>query len=110
MYNCYCCLFAEQAVPKNIPDIYPQTPRKVYVNSKGKGGGEAKVFKENLRVHVLNQNILGGFAGEGGETKIPYMGGVWIFCGTTQGHACKQTVNGKYMTVCDFISLISSSL
>ena len=38
------------------------------------------------------------------------MGGVWIFCGTTQSHACKQTVNGRYMTKCDFISLIASSL
>jgi len=52
-----------------------------------------------------NQNFLCGWVGGGGfETKRISMGGVWIFCGTTECHACKQSANEKYTTVCDITS------
>ena len=53
-------------------------PRKVNRNSKGEG-----VFKSPI---FLNESMTlkWNFWGVGGSIKKPFMGGVWIFSGTTQ--------------------------
>ena len=53
-------------------------PQKVIGNSEGKGVSKAKFFKQKY------QSKLEFPEGWGIQTKRPSVGGVWIFCGTTQ--------------------------
>ena len=84
-----------------VPESIHTTPTEghwKFLGWEGRGVLKAKILEEKHEAK-LELNFLGGGVVRGCKTKTPFMGGVWIFSGTTQQKWIIICNNGDYRKV-----------